>query len=82
MSITEIKERLHQIIDRSDDEQWLEQLLSVVEEEANGKDIWDELTPAQQARINKSWEQSNDPANCTPHAEVMQRFDQWKKTLK
>ncbi len=81
MSITEIREKLHQIIDSSD-EQLLERLLLVVEDEENEKDFWDELTPEQQARINKSWEQSNDPTKCIPHAEAMKRFDEWKKTLK
>ena len=81
MSITEIREKLHQIIDSSE-EQLLERLLLLVENDENEKDFWDELTPEQQESVDKALEQIKDPSKCTPHNEAMQKFQEWKKTLK
>ncbi len=82
MSKHEIKERLVNIIGSSDDEDWLDWLLLMAESGIPKKDFWDELTPAQQERVNQSWEQSKDPAKCTPHSDTMKKFEEWKKTLK
>lgn len=82
MSIKEMKEQLHQIIENSDDEQLLEWLLLATETEEPNKDFWDELTPEQQQCVNIALEQSKDPSQCVPHDEAMKRFDEWKKTLK
>lgn len=79
MSIQEIKSQLHQIIDNPQNEPLLERILALVEIEIGDKDFWDELTPAQQARLNKSLEQAKDPSKCIPHAEAMEMFAKLKK---
>lgn len=82
MSIQEIKEQLVNRIGSSEDEDFLEWLLLMANTGKPGKDFWDDLTPAQQERLNQSWAQSNDPSKCIPHAEAMKKFKEWKKALK
>jgi len=79
MSITEIKEKLHQIIDSSDDEQLLEQIIRVMQLEQGTKHTLDALTPKQRERIERSWEQSNYPEQCTPHSQVKEEAARWSE---
>lgn len=38
------------------------------------KDWWDDLTPAQQVRLEKSIEESYDPKNWVSHEDVMKKY--------
>jgi hypothetical protein len=49
----------------------------------NGENIasdwWDDLTPAQQARLEKSVEESYDPKNWVSHEDVMKKYELYTK---
>ena len=79
MSIQDIKAQLHQIIDSPKNEHLLERILALLEIEVSDKDFWDELTPAQKERLNKSLQQAKDPSKCIPHADAMKMFEELKK---
>lgn len=79
MSIQEIKARLHQIIDDSEDPKLLEQLIRVLKAEQLEKQTLDSLTPKQRERIEKSIAQAMYPEQCIPHSIVKEEAAKWGK---
>ena len=81
MSVQEMKYQLYQLVERADNESALEQLLEQAREIlANQtepeRDILDDLTPAQQASLERALEQHR--TGQTISHEVMKiRIDQW-----
>ena len=73
-----IKNELHQLIDRVDDEAVLSRLLGTMatEVEKEPADFWDELTPAQQADAMEGYAESEDEANLIPNELLKQQLAQ------
>ena len=42
-------------------------------------DWWDDLTPTQQIRLQKSIDESYDPENWVSHEDVMKKYEKWFK---
>jgi predicted nucleic acid-binding protein len=78
MDKKKLKEELHQYIDKLEDETALSMLheATVEYEKAGQKDILDELTPEQQARLKESLEQLNND-QWKSHEEVMKEAKTW-----
>jgi predicted transcriptional regulator len=78
MDKQKLKEKLHQYIDNLEDETVLNMLheATVDYETFKDKDILDELTPEQQARLKESIEQLNN-GQWKSHEEVMKEARTW-----
>lgn len=76
MNVQEYKQRLHELIERSEDETLLEEAYRILSIQQPEKDILDELTPAQLAELEKAIDEAQQGKG-TPHTEVKKRLDQW-----
>ena len=76
MSIIELKEHFHTLIDEIDDKEFLEEFYEVFKVRKNYKDIdfWDELTAEQQKELDESFFESEDEKNLINHEEVMKEI--------
>lgn len=76
MSVQEYKQRLHEVIDGADDEAALRELLDTANWVLGGRDILDDLTPEQLARIDSSMEQIKQ-GSIVPSSQVKEEAMQW-----
>jgi GTPase SAR1 family protein len=70
-----IKQELHQLVDKCDNELLLEDARELLQ---SGNDWWDELTETDKSLVMESETQYNK-GNFVSHDELMQRFEEWKK---
>ncbi len=70
-----IKQELHQLVDKCNNEQILEDAKELLQ---SNKDWWDELSAADQQLVLES-EAEYNKGNFISHEELMQRFEEWKK---
>ncbi|WP_205510809.1 hypothetical protein [Longitalea arenae] len=79
MDKKKLKEELHQYIDNLEDETALSMLheATVEYEKAGGKDIVDQLTPEQLARLQASIKLA-DEGKTIPHEEALKRIEAWR----
>ena len=70
-----LKNELHQLIDRVDDEAMLTRLLGAISSEVG--DWWDGVSAEEKAEILEAYEESKNPANLVSHEEVKQRYAKW-----
>ena len=79
MDKKKLKEELHQYIDKLEDETALQMLheAAVAYKTAGEKDIMDELTPEQQARLEESIKQA-DEGKTFSHEEALKRIEAWR----
>ena len=79
MDKKKLKEELHQYIDKLEDETALSMLheATVEYEKAEQKDILDELTPEQFARLQESIKQA-DEGKTISHEEALKRIEAWR----
>jgi len=79
MDKKKLKEELHQYIDKLEDEGALRMLheAAVDYERLGGRDILDELTPEQLARLQDSIRQA-DEGKTISHEEAMKRIASWR----
>ena len=80
MSIQEIRSRIHQLVDKIDDEPALEQLLNeanqYVADETQPVATLDKLTDMQRGRLEQAVQQHKE-GKTVPHQEMKQRHAQW-----
>lgn len=79
MEAIEIKSKFHELIDHIDDCDVLEGFYRALDHYHNrseSKDIIDDLTPAQQSRLNESIRQS-EAGNCIPHETMKAEIKEW-----
>ena len=78
MDKQKLKEKLHEYIDKLEDEQELYMLHEATVEyrKAGNKDITDELTPEQLERLKESIKQA-DEGKTIPHEEAMKLAGTW-----
>jgi hypothetical protein len=72
-----IKEELHQLVDKCDNEMLLEEAKALLETAKTG-DWWDELTEEDKNLLKES-EVQYGKSDFISHQELMQRFEEWKK---
>ncbi len=70
-----IKQELHQLVDKCDNELLLEDARELLQ---SGNDWWDELTETDKSLVMES-ETQYTKGNFISHDELMQRFEEWKK---
>ena len=70
-----IKQELHQLVDKCDNELLLEDVRELLQ---SGNDWWDELTETDKSLVMES-ETQYTKGNFISHDELMQRFEEWKK---
>ena len=80
----ELKGYLMGIIERAKDRGQLLRFAQAVAEvsednEADEAIFWSRYSPEQQADLEKSFEESYDPANWVAHEDVMKKYAQWLK---
>ena len=73
-----IKQELHQLIDKCDNELLLEEAKAILETDKVVKDWWDELTEEDKNLVMES-EVSYGKGNFISHKQLMQQFEAWKK---
>ena len=78
MSVQEYKQRLHEVIERVDDESALRTLLDTANEVLGHRDILDDLTQEQLARIDESMEQIKQ-GRIVSGSQVKQQATEWLK---
>lgn len=72
-----IKQELHQLVDKCDNEMLLEEAKALLES-ANTSDWWEELSTEDRNLVKESEEQYGK-GDFISHKELMQRFEEWKK---
>lgn len=79
MNVLEIKGSLHDIISKVDDKNLLLRILEAFQEVVIFQDNDIELTPAQQAQLEKAIEESYDEPNLINHEDAMKIHARWLK---
>ena len=72
-----IKQELHQLVDKCDNEELLEEAKVLLEISGTG-DWWDELSEEDKNLVQES-EMQYSKGDFISHQELMQRFEEWKK---
>jgi hypothetical protein len=80
MSIQEIKEQLHLLVNDSENSELLERIVKILKREDGGRHTLDDLTPKQRERLEKSVAQSMYPEQCIPHSIVKEEAAKWGKS--
>ncbi|MEO5946279.1 MAG: hypothetical protein ABIP79_05645 [Chitinophagaceae bacterium] len=70
-----IKQDLHQLVDKCDNELLLEEARELLQSD---KDWWNELSETDKSLVMESENQYNK-GEFVNHRELMQRFEEWKK---
>lgn len=78
MSSTELKAKLHQLIDDFEDEDYLQEVYELLHAHKGSSpdDWWDELTPEQKAGLKES-EADFAAGRFSTHQEVMKEARKW-----
>lgn len=70
-----LKQELHQLVDKCNNEQLLEDVRELLQ---SNKDWWEEMNEKDQNLVMES-EAEYNKGNFISHEELMQRFEVWKK---
>lgn len=74
---TEIKQKLHTLVDSCTDEFLLEEAKVVLESSTSGKDFWDALSDEDKEFLEA--EEEHEPGHAVTHSRLMHQFAEWKK---
>lgn len=76
---TSIKQKLHDLIEKIDNESILNQVYELIYKKSSSKegDLWSKLTPEQQKEVLLSLEESNNPDNLLSNEEVKRNHKRW-----
>lgn len=76
---TSIKQKLHDLIEKIDNEAILNQVYELIYKKSSSKegDLWNKLTPEQQQEVLLSLEESNTPNNLISNEEVKKNHKKW-----
>lgn len=75
--MTDIKEKLHLLVDACPNEALLQEIKTLLETSGT-EDWWNELSEADQYLLLES-EAQYERKEFTSHSELMKRFEEWKK---
>lgn len=81
MSITELKQVCHVLVEQIDDKKVLEDFVESIKNynESSSVDFWNELTESQKKDLEEAWIESEDESNLISHDEVMKQAREWIK---
>jgi len=76
---TNVREKVHKIIDQIDDENFLKQVLEWLGQNQNSteEEIWNNLTEKQKEETYKSLKESDNPGNLISQQEMKKRHRKW-----
>ena len=79
MSITIVKSKFHELIDKIEDKDLLLQFFEAMEYSSNREpgELWKSLNVNQQSSVLTSYEQSLDKANLIPLDKVAEKHQKW-----
>ena len=75
---TDLKQKLHLLIDNCNDEYLLEEAKAVLESDKSGKDWWDELSEEDKEQFLEG-EEEHEQGHSVTHHRLMHQFGEWKK---
>lgn len=76
--LTDLKQKLHQLVDSCNDEYLLEEAKAVLESDSSGKDWWDELSEEDKEQFLEG-EEEHEKGHSVTHNRLMHQFNEWKK---
>ena len=81
MSITEVRNEFHTLIDEVKNPLLLEKFLDILKQTVQSEDskLWDSLSKSEKTEVLKSYEESKDQANLVSHEDVMIKYGKWRK---
>lgn len=74
---SEIKQKLHTLVDNCKDEFLLEEAKAVLESDKSGKQFWDELSDDDKELFEA--EEEHEEGHSTTHNRLMHQMKGWKK---
>jgi hypothetical protein len=75
---TDLKQKIHLLVDSCNDEFLLEEAKAVLESDTSGKDFWDELSEEDKDLFLEN-EEEHDKGHSITHTRLMHQFGEWKK---
>lgn len=75
---TEVKQKLHLLVDNCNDEYLLEEAKAVLESDKSGKDWWDDLSEEDKEQFLEG-EEEHEQGHPITHNRLMHQFGEWKK---
>lgn len=74
---TDIKQKLHALVDSCADEYLLEEAKAVLESAQSGKEFWNELSEEDRELLEA--EEEHEEGHTITHNRLMHQFEEWKK---
>ena len=75
---TDLKQKLHQLVDNCNDEFLLDEARAVLESEKTGKEFWNELDEEDQENFLGT-EEEHEQGHTLTHNRLMHQVGEWKK---
>jgi hypothetical protein len=81
MSITEVRNRFHALIDEVENPLLLEKFFDIIKQTSKNKNskLWNTLSASEKDEVLKAYEESKDENNLVAHEEVMNNYKKWRK---
>ena len=81
MSIIEVRNRFHALIEEVENPQLLQKFLDILSTTAHDKNskLLSSLSEVEKNDLIKSYEESKDEGNLIAHEEVMNKYSKWRK---
>lgn len=81
MSITEVRNKFHTLIDTVENPELLQRFLDLMKQttQKGNKSLLDSLTEADRDDVLKSYEESLDEANLVANEDVIHKYKKWLK---
>ena len=81
MSITEVRNKFHQLIDEVENPLFLEKFLEIMKQSSQNKNskLWNTLSQSEKSEVAKAYEESKDDTMLIAHEDVMSKYGKWRK---
>ncbi len=78
MSVAELKNEFHSLIEEIEDEGTLRRLFeNVLHALQSNESIWDGVPEVEQRKVQEAYEKSEHPEKLIPHEEMIQKYARW-----
>ena len=80
MSITEVRNKFHALIDELDNPVFLEKFLEIMEQSSKNRNskLWSNLSSSEQVELLKAYEASLEEKNFVANEDVMAKYGKWR----
>ena len=81
MSITEVRNKFHALIDEVENPLLLEKFLEIMKQSSKNKNskLWNSLSASEKDEVLKAYEESKNDANLIANEDVMSKYSKWRK---